>query len=231
MSKSAHWVDTPPTIKPIPRRIEHRLRESGLPLEKSLTTLDLDRLSPRTCAQFATLRDGSFIDHRENVLVFGAQGSGKTHFLCALGQELLRQDRRVYYTTGTQLVQKLLLAQRQGTITQVLTTLKRYELLLIDDLCDLELSRSNMYVLFQFVDTLYEQRSVLITSALPFSKWHTIFKDPGLAEKLIDRLVHHSSIILLNQPNYWASGVGGSLRESYQLQLQRRIQSDQYPED
>jgi DNA replication protein DnaC len=183
-------------------RIERRLRESRLPLEKSLAAFELGRLPAKVKQQFAVLREGTFLNRRENVLAFGNPGSGKTHLLCALCQELVRQDRRVLYTTCSRLVQDLLIAKRDLKLTAVLKRLGSYEALLIDDLGYVQQSREEMEVLFTLLAERYERGSVLITSNLPFSQWEGIFKDPMTTAAAIDRLVHHSVILELNLPSY-----------------------------
>jgi DNA replication protein DnaC len=183
-------------------RIERRLRESKLPLEKSLERFDRARLPARVRQQFAALLDGSFLDRKENVLAFGNPGSGKTHLLCALCQELVRADRRVLYATCSLLVQELLIAKRDLKLASVLKRLGRYEALLIDDLGYVQQSREEMEVLFTLLADRYERGSVLITSNLPFSGWEAIFKDPMTTAAAIDRLVHHSVILEVNLPSY-----------------------------
>jgi DNA replication protein DnaC len=148
------------------------------------------------------LREGTFLNRRENVLAFGNPGSGKTHLLCALCQELVRQDRRVLYTTCNRLVQELLIAKRDLKLTAVLKRLASYEALLIDDLGYVQQSREEMEVLFTLLAERYERGSVLLTSNLPFSQWEQIFKDPMTTAAAIDRLVHHSIILELNLPSY-----------------------------
>ncbi len=93
-------------------RIVRLLQESKLPLEKTLENFDLKRLPQKAARQVKTLQDGTFLDRKENVLAFGNPGSGKTHLLSALGQELIRAGRRVAFTTCVRLVQDLLLAKR-----------------------------------------------------------------------------------------------------------------------
>src|SRR5271156_3465355 len=95
------------------KRVERLLRQSRLPLEKSWQALDLKRLPAKVVQQARTLLEGSFVDRHENVLVFGQPGSGKTHLLCAIGQELVRSgDRRVLFAKTGLLVQELLAAKR-----------------------------------------------------------------------------------------------------------------------
>jgi DNA replication protein DnaC len=183
-------------------RVQRRLHESRLPLEKNLAGFELARLSDKVKQQFAALRDGSFLDRRENVLAFGNPGSGKTHLLCALCQELVHQDRRVLYTPCSLLVQELLIAKRDLRLAATLKRLGKYEGLLIDDLGYVQQSREEMEVLFTLLADRYERGSVLITSNLPFSQWELIFKDPMTTAAAIDRLVHHSVILELNLPSY-----------------------------
>jgi DNA replication protein DnaC len=183
-------------------RIERLLQEARLPLQKSFSTFDLVRLPTRVIQQITTLRDGSFLDRRENVLAFGNPGSGKTHLLCALCQELARKGRRVLYTSCSLLVQELLAAKRDLTLSRLLKRLGRYDALLLDDLGYVQQTREEMEVLFTLLAERYERGSVLVTSNLPFSAWDSIFKDAMTTAAAIDRLVHHSVILELNLPSY-----------------------------
>jgi DNA replication protein DnaC len=186
------------------KRVERLLHDSRLPLEKSWPALDLKRLPAKVVQQARTLLEGSFLDRAENVLVFGPPGSGKTHLLCALGQELVRSGRRVLSRKCGLLVQDLLLAKRDLKLAALLKRLAGYEALIVDDLGYVQQSREEMEVLFTLLAERYERGSVLLTSNLPFSGWEAIFKDPMTTAAAIDRLVHHSVIIELNLPSYRA---------------------------
>jgi DNA replication protein DnaC len=183
-------------------RIERLLRQSRLPPEKDLPGFDLKRLPAKVARQVRTLLDGSFLDRRENLLVFGRSGSGKTHLLSALGQELIRAGRKIYFCTCSLLVQELLVAKRDLKLSKVLKRLAAFDGLIIDDIGYVQQSREEMEVLFTLLAERYERGSVLLTSNLPFSKWETIFKDPMTTAAAIDRLVHHSVILELNIPSY-----------------------------
>lgn len=183
-------------------RMERLLRESRLPVDKSLEAFDLKRLPGKVSAVVRTLADGSFLDRKENVLAFGNPGSGKTHLLCAIGQELVQAGRSVYFRSTNLLVQELLLAKRELKLPQTIRKLSRYEALILDDLGYVQQSREEMEVLFTLLAERYERGSVLITSNLPFSKWESIFKDAMTTAAAIDRLVHHSVILELNLPSY-----------------------------
>jgi DNA replication protein DnaC len=186
------------------RRSERLLRASRLPLEKSWSALDLKRLPVKVVQQVRSLLEGSFVDRHENVLIFGVPGSGKTHILCALGQELVRSGRTVQFWTTGLLVQELLIAKRDLKLSRVLKRLSSYQVLILDDLGYVQQSREEMEVLFTLLAERYERGSVLLTSNLPFSQWETIFKDAMTTAAAIDRLVHHCVIVELNIASYRA---------------------------
>ncbi len=184
------------------KRIQRMLRESKSPLEKSLDAFEIERLPSKLSAQVKALVEGSFVGRSENILAFGNPGSGKTHLLCAIGQELILQGRRVLFSPCSLLVQQLLIAKRDLNLPKVLKRLCRYEAIIIDDIGYVQQDREEMEVLFILLAERYERGSLMITSNLPFSKWERIFKDPMTAAAAIDRLVHHSIILELNLPSY-----------------------------
>jgi DNA replication protein DnaC len=146
--------------------------------------------------------EGDFLDRAENLLVFGKPGSGKTHLVCALGQELILQDRRVLFSTCALLVQRLLRAKIELNLEKELKKLDRFEALIIDDIGYVQHDREEMEILFTLLSHRYERRSILLTSNLVFSDWEKIFKDPLTTAAAIDRVIHHSVILELNVPSY-----------------------------
>lgn len=183
-------------------RIERYLRESGLPLEKTIASFDLSRLPQKVEAHVGLLVEGAFLDRAENVLAFGNPGSGKTHLLCAIANELINRGRRILFTSCSVLVEGLLAAKKDLKLASALKRLARYDAVLIDDIGYVQQSREEMEVLFTFMANRYEKASIMVTSNLPFSKWEQIFKDPMTTAAAIDRVVHHSIILELNIPSF-----------------------------
>jgi len=183
-------------------RIARLMGDSRLPTSKSWGNFNWTRLPLTVARQMESLRDGSFLDRRENLLLFGKPGSGKSHCLCALGEQLVHRGRSVLFTTCSFLVQLLLVAKRDLRLAKVIKKLSKFDALIIDDLGYVQQSREEMEVLFTLLAERYERGSVMLTSNLPFSKWEQIFKDAMTTAAAIDRLVHHSIILELNVPSY-----------------------------
>jgi len=181
------------------RKRERLLRESKLPAGKTLGNLEEGLLPAKVRRQLPTLLEGGFVERAENLLVFGLPGRGKTHFLCALGRELiLRRGCTVYFSSTFKLVQQLLVAKKELRLDAALKKLDRIDAIILDDLGYVQQSREEMEVLFTFLAERYERRSVLVSSNLVFSKWDQIFKDPMTTMAAVDRLVHHAIILEFN---------------------------------
>ncbi len=183
-------------------RIKRMMTRSQLPVGKTWQSFDLARLPMSVRRQLESLRDGAFLDRQENILLFGKPGSGKSHALCALAEQLVLSGRSILFTTCSLLVQQLLIAKRDLRLPKLIKQFSSFEGLIIDDLGYVQQSREEMEVLFTLLAERYERGSVLLTSNLAFSKWDQIFKDAMTTAAAIDRLVHHSVIIELNVPSY-----------------------------
>lgn len=179
-----------------------------------MLNFERQRLPRSVNAQVSTLLDGSFVDRRENVLLFGTLGGGKSHLLCGLGHELVQQRRRVLFTKSSLLVQELLIAKQSLRLMKMLKTLSRVEILIIDDIGYVQQNRDEMEVLFTHLVERYERGSVMLTSNVAFDQWEKIFNDPMMAAAAVDRLVHHSIIIELNIPSYRLDHVKASMRKA-----------------
>ena len=138
----------------------------------------------------------------ENLLIFGNPGTGKSHLSTALAREWCLQGRHIYFATAAALVQDLLLAKRDLRLNPLLKKLDKFEAIVIDDISYIPQDRDETDVLFLLIAERYEQRSLVVTSNLPFSEWGHIFKDQVTTTAAIDRLIHHASILELNGDSY-----------------------------
>lgn len=181
------------------RRIARLLRQSGLPLEKTFRTLQLERFSPTIRQQVERLRGGAFVGNAINVVAVGKPGAGKSHLLAALGHELIQQGQPVLWTPTATLMQHLLAAKRDLRLPKELAKLDRYALVILDDIGYVQHARDEMEVLFTLLAERYERRSVALSTNLVFSDWERIFKDPMTTLAAIDRVVHHAVILDLMQ--------------------------------
>ena len=187
------------------RSVERRLKRSALPDGKTMETLNQKRFPAQVRRQIPRLLEGSFVEKAENVLAFGLPGRGKTHLLSAVARELvICRDCRVLFTTVFHLVQQMLRAKKELELEKLFKKLDRFDVVLLDDIGYVQQDRSEMEVLFTFLSERYERRSLMITSNLVFSEWDKIFKDPMTTAAAIDRLVHHSIILELDNESYRA---------------------------
>jgi DNA replication protein DnaC len=184
------------------KRIARYLKQSRLPLGKTLDSFDTKRLPLKVRHQVRTLLDGEFLARHENLLVFGNPGSGKTHLISGIGQELIKKDLSLYFTTCALLLQDLLKAKRDLQLPGLLKKLSRFQGVILDDIGYVQEAKEEMEVLFTFLAERYERGSVIITSNLPFSQWEQIFKDKMMTAAAVDRIVHHSVILELNIESY-----------------------------
>ena len=178
------------------RKIQRQLKDSGLPMGKTLESLDQKILPEKVRRQMPTLLDADFVRRGDNLLCFGLAGRGKTHFVAAIAREwICRHQLQVLFVPAFRLVTQLLAAKRDLKLPQAIARLQRFDAVIIDDIGYVQQSREEMEVLFHFLAERYEKKSVVITSNLVFSQWDQIFKDPMTTMAAVDRLVHHSTIL------------------------------------
>ncbi|MDL2248755.1 IS21-like element helper ATPase IstB [Tyzzerella sp. OttesenSCG-928-J15] len=144
----------------------------------------------------------AFIPKKENLILMGAVGTGKTHLASAIGLAACRSGRKVRFFTAAGLANILLEKNQKGTINNFLGMLKKVELMIIDEIGFVPLHKDAAQLLFQVISDCYERRSLIITSNLEFSQWNTIFGDNRLTAALVDRLVHHSHIMVFSGESF-----------------------------
>ena len=143
-----------------------------------------------------------FLGAKENLIFLGSVGTGKTHLATAIALSACQEGRQVRFFTAASLANLLLERNNKGTLNSFLEHLKRVELIVIDEIGFVPLHKDAAELLFQVISDCYERRSLIITSNLEFSQWNTVFGDNRLTAALIDRLIHHSHIVIFSGESY-----------------------------
>lgn len=146
--------------------------------------------------------DLSFLAPKENLIFMGTVGAGKTHLATAIALKACQEGRRVRFFTAAELANTLLEKNAKGTLNYFLGTLKRTELIVIDEIGFVPLYKDSAELLFQVISDCYERKSLIITSNLEFSQWNTVFGDNRLTAALVDRLIHHSHIVVFSGESF-----------------------------
>ena len=184
------------------RATERRIRQAKFPVVKSLDSFDFLAIPALNKTLVLELARCEYLTRRENILLLGNSGTGKSHIALALGLAACQRGHRVRFITAAALVGELIEARDEKHLRRFQKQLAAHELLIIDELGYVPLSKTGAELLFETISQRYERASTLITSNLPFSKWESIFKDAMTTAAVIDRLVHHSVILELNLPSY-----------------------------
>jgi DNA replication protein DnaC len=188
------------------KEIEHRdearkarnLKQAGFYTLKSFDDYRFDDITLPTGLTPEGLRQCGFVSEKKNLILYGNVGTGKTHLATAIGVEACKQGLLVKFFRTASLVNQLLQAKKGGELPKFLKQLSKQDLLICDEWGYVPVDRDGARLLFQVVSDCYETRSIVLTTNLEFSRWVTIFYDEQMTTAMIDRLVHHSHLLVFD---------------------------------
>lgn len=175
---------------------------SAFPFEKTLDDFDFDFQPSLNKSQMLDLESLRFLENKENILFFGSSGVGKSHLAIALGIAAAKKRYLTYFISCHDLIMQLNKAHAENRLETKLKHYAKYKLLIIDEIGYLPIDQQGANLFFQLINKRYEKKSTIITTNQPFSKWADVFSDAILANAILDRLIHHSSIIKITGPSY-----------------------------
>ena len=181
---------------------KNRISRAYFPLSKSLEGFDFAALPTLSKQKVLLLSQCDFIKQKENVVMIGNSGTGKTHLAIALGMCACRQGLRVKFFNAPGLVTHLLLAQQEHRLIQLEKQWLKQDLVIIDEVGYIPYTPEGAQLLFRFMASRYERGSCIITSNLEFAQWPSVFGEERLTEALLDRLTHRCHILLMNGESY-----------------------------
>lgn len=185
------------------RSARTRIKVSGMPGVKRLEDYDISWLKGGlTSAKFKELSTLAFIERKENVLLLGPSGLGKTHLMLALGHHACMNGYTAYYMSCRDAVDALRRADDLGRLKRKVKWMTKPHVLLLDEVGYEPLQPEQSHMLFQLINARYENGSIIMTSNKPFAKWAELMSDEAVATAILDRLLHHSHVLSLKGNSY-----------------------------
>lgn len=183
-------------------RIQRGIRQAAFPVIKTLENFDFKVIPSLNKPRVLKLMQGDYLQKKENIILVGSSGVGKTHIAIALGFEACRQGLRVKFYTAAGLINELLAAQQEYRLSRIEKQWLIPHLVILDELGYIPFSKMGAELLFQFCSTRYERGSLIITSNLEFPKWTEVLGDEQMTAALLNRITHKAHIFNINGESF-----------------------------
>lgn len=182
--------------------IQRLIKRARFPIYKTFDGYEYGSVKLPPALSKEELENVEFIKNRQNLVLYGPVGTGKTHMAIAAGVKACMQGYKVRFYTVTELVLKLAESRKNGTLERLRNVLNAQDLLILDEWGYVPVDRDGSELLFQVISDSYESRSLILTTNIEFSKWGGIFTDEQMAAAMIDRLVHHGHLLIFDGKSY-----------------------------
>jgi DNA replication protein DnaC len=184
------------------RLVERRIKQARFPTVKQLESFDFKAVPGLNKMLVLDLARSEYVSRRENVILLGPSGVGKTHIALALGLAACQKGLNVRFTTASQLVHELMEARDEKRLLRLQAQMAKVSLLIVDELGYVPLSQTGSELLFEVFSQRYERGATIVTSNLPFQEWTSVFASERLTGALLDRITHHVHILEMNAESY-----------------------------
>ena len=184
------------------RAVEKQIQMSGFPMKKGFSEFDFNFQPSIDVRQIDELRTMRFLENTENIVFLGPPGVGKTHLATALGIVVARARFSTYYVSCHNLIEQLKRSHFENRLHEKMKWFSRYKLLIIDEIGYLPMDIQGANLFFQLIAKRYEKVSTIFTSNKPFSQWNEVFSDVTIASAILDRVLHHSTVINIKGESY-----------------------------
>lgn len=182
--------------------INSMVKVAGFPHRKELSEFDFDfqpTINKQQMLDFTSLR---FLEEKENIVFLGTSGVGKTHLATSIGIAAAKKRTSTYFIKCNDLIMNLKRAKLENRLESRLKHYSKYKLLIIDEIGYLPIDREDAKLFFQLIDLRYEKKSTILTTNISFKEWDGVFQDTMLANAILDRVLHHATVVNIVGDSY-----------------------------